>query len=179
MVSFRKVSEEVIHEGTVVTMARGVFEGPGGERFERDLVHHPGAVVVVPLVDDHTALLVRQYRVAAEADLLEIPAGKRDVPGEPTEVTAARELAEEVGRAAGRMDLMARFYNSPGFCDELTWLYLARDLSVVDIDPQGIEEQSMTVEEVRLADVDDLIARGVLVDAKTIIGLTMAIRHLA
>jgi hypothetical protein len=77
------------------------------------------------------------------------------------------------------MDLMARFYNSPGFCDELTWLYLARDLSVVDIDPQGIEEQSMTVEEVRLADVDDLIARGVLVDAKTIIGLTMAIRHLA
>jgi 8-oxo-dGTP pyrophosphatase MutT (NUDIX family) len=156
MVSFRKVSEEVIHEGTVVTMARGVFEGPGGERFERDLVHHPGAVVVVPLVDDHTALLVRQYRVAAEA-----------------------ELAEEVGRAAGRMDLMARFYNSPGFCDELTWLYLARDLSVVDIDPQGIEEQSMTVEEVRLADVDDLIARGVLVDAKTIIGLTMAIRHLA
>jgi 8-oxo-dGTP pyrophosphatase MutT (NUDIX family) len=174
--TFRQVSEYVIHRGTVVTMAQGVFEGPSGERFERDIVRHPGAVVVVPLIDDETALLVRQFRAAAGRELLEVPAGKRDVDGEATEVTAGRELAEEVGRAAGRIDLLARFYNSPGFCDELTWLYLARDLTVVEIDPQGIEERSMSVEEVRLADVDGLIARGELLDAKTIIGLTLA-RH--
>jgi 8-oxo-dGTP pyrophosphatase MutT (NUDIX family) len=176
-VSFRQLSEEVIYRGTVVTMARGTFEAPGGERFERDLVHHPGAVVVVPLVDDETVLLVRQYRVAAGRELLEVPAGKRDVPGEPTEVTAARELAEEVGRSAQRLDLLARFYNSPGFSDEFTWLYLARDLSPVDVDPQGVEEEAMTIEEVRLADVDGLMAGGELVDAKTIIGLSLTMRY--
>ena len=63
--------------------------------------------------------MVRQFRAAVDDDLLEIPAGKRDVDGEPTEVTAARELAEEVGRRAGRLELLARFYNSPGFSDEL------------------------------------------------------------
>lgn len=175
---FRRVHEETIYRGTVVTMAHGTFEGPDGDRFERDIVHHPGAVVVVPLVDDHSVLLVRQYRAAIGRELLEVPAGKRDVAGEATEVTAARELAEEVGRAAGRIDLLARFYNSPGFSDEFTWLYLARDLTVVDLDPQGVEEQAMTVEEVRLADIDDLIARGELVDAKTIIGLTLTARRL-
>jgi ADP-ribose pyrophosphatase len=111
--------------------------------------------------------------------MLELPAGKRDVPGEATEVTAARELAEEVGRAAGRIELVAEFYNSPGFCDEHTWLYLARDLRVVDLDRQGIEEQSMTVEEVLLADVPGLIATRELTDAKTIIGLLLAMRHVA
>jgi 8-oxo-dGTP pyrophosphatase MutT (NUDIX family) len=178
-VSFRKLSEEVIHQGAVVTMARGVFEGPDGERFEREIVHHPGAVVVVPLADDDTVLLVRQYRAAIGREMLEVPAGKRDVAGEPTEVTAVRELAEEVGRAAGRIDLLAQFYNSAGFSDELTWLYLARDLREVPLDRQGIEEQSMTIEEVRLADVDDLIAAGDLCDAKTIIGLTLTMRRLA
>jgi ADP-ribose pyrophosphatase len=175
---FRRLSEETIYRGTVVTMAHGVFEGPAGERFERDIVRHPGAVVVVPLVDDRSVLLVRQYRAAIGRALLEVPAGKRDVAGEATEVTAARELAEEVGRAAGRIDLLARFYNSPGFSDEFTWLYLARDLTVVDVNPQGVEEQSMTVEEIRLADIDDLIATGELIDAKTIIGLALTARRL-
>jgi 8-oxo-dGTP pyrophosphatase MutT (NUDIX family) len=177
-VSFVPLGEEVIYRGSVVTMARGFFEGPAGDRFERDIVHHPGAVVVVPLVDDTTVLLVRQFRAAAGQEILELPAGKRDVAGEPTEVTAARELAEEVGRVAARIDLLGRFYNSPGFCDEFTWMYLARDLTVVAVDPQGIEEQTMTVEEVRLADVDALIAAGELVDAKTIIGLTLTMRKL-
>jgi 8-oxo-dGTP pyrophosphatase MutT (NUDIX family) len=178
-VTFHQTGEEVVYRGSLLTLVTGQFEAPGGERFERDIVRHPGAVVVVPLVDDDTVLLVRQYRAAAGQDLLEVPAGKRDVTDEPTEVTASRELAEEVGRAAGRIDLLARFYNSPGFCDELTWLYLARDLTVVDVDPQGIEEQSMRIEEVRLADVDGLIARGELIDAKTIIGLALTQRRLA
>jgi 8-oxo-dGTP pyrophosphatase MutT (NUDIX family) len=177
-VSFRQLSEEIIHRGTVVTMASGLFEGPGGERFQRDVIHHPGAVAVVPLIDESTVVLVRQFRAAADQLVLEIPAGKRDVVDEPTGVTAVRELAEEVGRVAGRIELLGRFYNSPGFCDELTWLYLARDLTVVDVDPQGVEEQAMTLEEVRLDDVDALIASGELVDAKTIIGLTLTMRRL-
>ena len=81
---------------------------------------HPGAVVVVPVDADGNALLVRQYRVAAGRDLLEVPAGKRDVPGEPPEVTASRELEEEIGRRAGRLRLLCEFFNSPGFTDEHT-----------------------------------------------------------
>jgi 8-oxo-dGTP pyrophosphatase MutT (NUDIX family) len=177
-VAFRRVSEETAYRGTLVTVARGQFEAPGGETFERDVIHHPGAVVVVPLVDDRTALLVRQYRAAIDREILEVPAGKRDVDGEPTEVTAARELEEEVGRRAGRLELLAEFYNSPGFCDEHSWLYLARDLTEVPDSRQGLEEQEMTLHEVPLAQVDSLIESGELVDAKTILGLSLAMRRL-
>jgi ADP-ribose pyrophosphatase len=176
--AFRKVGEDVIYVGPVITVAQGHFESPDGRPFDRDLVHHPGAVVVVPMVDDETVLLVRQYRAAVQADVLEVPAGKRDVADEPPEITAVRELAEEVGRSAGSMELIARFYNSPGFSDEYTWLYLARDLSIVADDRQGIEEESMTVEEIKLDDIDRLLAGGEITDAKTIIGLLLAARRL-
>lgn len=160
--------------GAVISVARGTFDSPNGERFEREIVHHPGAVVVVPLAADGTVVLVRQFRAAINGDLLEIPAGKRDVPGEDPATTAARELAEEVGLVAGRLELLARFYNSPGFSDEFSWCYLAQDLEDVDNDLQGIEEQHLRIERVALADVGQLIARGEIVDAKTIIGLTLA-----
>ena len=174
MPPFRKVSETEVFRGTLVQVAQAVFEGPDGHRFERDVVHHPGAVVVVPLLDHETVVMVRQFRAAVGKELLEIPAGKRDVHGEATEVTAQRELAEEIGRRAGSLELLARFYNSPGFCDEFTWLYMARDLDPVPVDRQGAEEQFMTIEEVKLASVPALVASGEIVDAKSIIGLSLA-----
>jgi ADP-ribose pyrophosphatase len=170
---FRKVGETEVHRSSLIRVTSARFEGPDGSQFERDIVHHPGAVVVVPLTADETVLMVRQFRAAVDRDLLEVPAGKRDVAGEATEVTAARELAEEVGRRAGRLELIARFYNSPGFSDELSWLYLAQDLTVVPQDRQGAEEQHMTVEEVPLAAVPAMIRSGEIVDAKSIIGLSL------
>ncbi|MDQ6784614.1 MAG: NUDIX hydrolase [Actinomycetota bacterium] len=178
MDGFRKLTETEIWRSPLLRLTKGRFVSPGGEEFERDIVHHPGAVVVVPMVDDHRAVVVRQYRAAIDAELLELPAGKRDVDGEAPEVTAARELNEEVGRSAGRLDLLARFYNSPGFSDELSHVYLARDLSKVGNDLQGIEERHMQEEEISLDDLDDLLASGAIVDAKTIIGLTLAARAL-
>jgi ADP-ribose pyrophosphatase len=172
--SFRKVSETELLRLSLVQVATGIFEGPDGTCFERNLVHHPGAVVIVPLTSSGHVVMVRQYRAAVDQELLELPAGKRDVDGEPTETTAERELAEEIGRRPGRLDLLARFYNSPGFCDEHTWLYLARDLSEVPDDRQGEEERYMTVVEVPLDDVPGLIERGELIDAKSIIGCTLA-----
>lgn len=177
MSGFRRVAEEPLYTGSLISVARETFEDPGGERFEREVVHHPGAVVVVPLSERGTVLMVRQYRAAVGAELLEVPAGKRDVAGEPTEVTAQRELAEEVGRRSGRLELLARFYNSPGFCDEHTWLYLARDLDTVPTDPQSAEERQMTVEEVPLADTPGLVAAGEIVDAKSIVGLCLALER--
>lgn len=175
---FRLVDEETIHQGAVIRTASGTFEAPDGTRFQRDLVHHPGAVAVVALQEDRSVVLVRQYRAAIDRWLLEIPAGKRDVPGEAPEVTAGRELAEEVGRRAGRLERLATFHNSAGFSDEYTWLYLATDLTETPLDRQGVEEQSMTVETVPLSAVDDLIASGELTDAKTVIGLLLTQRRL-
>jgi ADP-ribose pyrophosphatase len=171
---FRKVGDRTRYQGSLFRVATVEYEAPDGGRFERDIIHHPGAVVVVPVTDEGRVMMVRQFRAAVGEDLLEVPAGKRDVAGEPTEVTAARELAEEVGRKAGRLELLARFYNSPGFCDEFTHLYLARDLREVPLDRQGFEEQEMTVEEVLLDDVPGLVAAGRLVDAKSILGVALA-----
>lgn len=174
---FRRTAEQEIYQGAVITLGVGTFVGPDGQPFERDVVHHPGAVSVVPLVGDEF-VLVRQYRAALDHDLLEIPAGKRDVPGEPPEETAHRELVEEVGYRAGRLVKLAEFYNSPGFSDEHSHTFLGLDLAAVPASAQGIEEEHMTIERVALDDVPEMIASGELVDAKTIIGLTLALRHL-
>ncbi|MBV9660486.1 MAG: NUDIX hydrolase [Acidimicrobiales bacterium] len=171
---FRLLREETVFEGSLITVGAAQFEAPDGTRFDRELVHHPGAVVVVPVTSEGRVVMVRQFRAAIGRDLLEVPAGKRDVEGEPTETTAERELMEEVGRRAGSMELIACFYNSPGFCDEYTWLYLARDLAAIPHDPQGAEERHMVIEEVSLDDVPRLIAAFEIVDAKTIIGLCLA-----
>ena len=176
--TFTKLDERSIYEGAVISVAVGRFAGPDGDPFERDVVHHPGAVSAVPLLADGTVVLVRQYRAALDEDLLEIPAGKRDVVGEEPSLTAARELEEEIGMRAGRLELLAEFYNSPGFSDEHSYVFLAEDLVETETDLQGIEEQHLVVERVALTDVPAMIADGRLRDAKTIIGLTLAMRTL-
>lgn len=179
MTQFRKVDESELIRGPVISVGVARFTAPDGASFERQVVHHPGAVVVVPLLDRDTVVLVRQFRAAIDGELLELPAGKRDVEGEPTETTASRELAEEIGYRPGRLHLLARFYNSPGFSDELSHLYLAEDLQPVGRSAAGIEEGHMSVHEVGLADVPRLIATGEIIDAKTIIGLALTREHLA
>jgi ADP-ribose pyrophosphatase len=158
-----------------------VLQAPDGDVANRVVVRHPGAVVVVPVVGDNlAALLVRQYRVATGTELLEVPAGKRDVDGEPPATTAARELEEEIGFAPGRLVKLAEFYNTPGFCDEYTHLYAALDL--IDTDgpaPTSLEEKHMRVEQVALADIEMLIEGRRLIDAKSIIGLLLARQYLA
>ena len=172
---FAPVDERAIWAGSVITVAEGTFVDPDGDTFTRDIVRHPGAVSVVPLLDDGRVVLVRQYRAACDRQLLEIPAGKRDVAGEPPQQAARRELAEEVGYRAAELDELACFYNSAGFSDEYSHVYLARGLQAVDRDVQGVEERFMAVETVDLSAVPDMIADHELVDAKTIIGLTLAL----
>ncbi|MDQ4098432.1 MAG: NUDIX hydrolase [Actinomycetota bacterium] len=178
MSGFSKLSERLVFRGALVSVAEATFYGPDGKTFTRDVVHHPGAVDVVPVLEDgeggYTVVMVRQYRAAADRELLEIPAGKRDVTGEAVEVTAARELEEEIGMRAGRLELLGRFLNSPGFSDEESFLFLAQDLTPCTSSAQGVEEQHMTIERIPLADVPGLVARGELLDAKSIIGLLLA-----
>jgi 8-oxo-dGTP pyrophosphatase MutT (NUDIX family) len=179
---FRKLGETEHfrgHSAAPIWVGEGEFEAPDGSRFTRDIVHHPGAVSVVPVLDDGRAVLVRQYRAPLDREILEIPAGKRDVEGEAPEVTARRELEEEVGLRADRVELLLEFYNSPGFCDEHSYSFLATGLTECAKAPVGVEESAMQIEYVLLDDVPALVASGELVDAKSIIGLLAARDKLA
>jgi ADP-ribose pyrophosphatase len=174
---FRVVGSEPLLDAGFLTVARLHVRGHGGEEFDRHVVHHPGAVVVVPVIGAD-AVLVRQWRVATGRELLEVPAGKRDVDGEAPEATANRELEEEIGYHAGRLELLCEFYNSPGFTDEYTYLFLATQLEARTRAAVSAEEAAMTIERVPLARVDALIRDRELIDAKSIIGLLLARLHL-
>jgi ADP-ribose pyrophosphatase len=175
---FRVLSSSTLCDAGFLSVSRSRVAGPDGEEFDRHVVHHPGAVVVVPVVEGNV-ILVRQWRVATGRELLEVPAGKRDVDGEAPEETARRELVEEIGFHAGRLDRLCEFYNSPGFCDEYTHLYLATELEPRPRAAVSAEEAAMTIEQVALDDVDTLVATGAIVDAKSIIGLLLARRFIA
>ena len=105
---------------------------PSGARVERDVVDHPGAVGVVALDEQDRVLLIRQYRLPVDGYLFELPAGLRDVDGEPPMLTAQRELVEEAGYVAGQWSVLVDFFNSPGGSTEAFRCYLARDLTEVD-----------------------------------------------
>ena len=171
---FQQLGERTIHEGAVIRLAEGSFAAPDGTGFERDIVRHPGAVAVVPLDDRGYVTLVRQFRAALGRLVIEIPAGKRDVEGEAPEVTAGRELVEEVGLSAGSLDLLSTFHNSVGFCDEACAVYLATGLTPAEPDHDGIEERFLEVLHLPLGDAVQLVEDGVVTDAKTVIGLLLA-----
>ena len=179
MTDFRVVDSTTRAATSFLELVTVRVADPDGGTLTRDVVRHPGAVAVVPLVGADVVLL-RQWRAATGRTLLEIPAGKRDVVGEAPEATAARELEEEIGRRPGRLTKLAEFYNSPGFCDEYTHLYLASDLS--EAAPRhGVtaEELHMAIEPHPLDAVPGLIASQELIDAKSIIGLLLTRDHLA
>jgi ADP-ribose pyrophosphatase len=176
---FRVLGSSTLCDAGFLTLTRKRVAGPDGAEFDRHVVHHPGAVVVVPVDDDGSVLMVRQYRVAVGGDLLEVPAGKRDVDGEPPIATAARELQEELGRTPTTLTALCEFYNSPGFTDEYTYLFLATGLVAAERTATSAEESAMTIERVALDDVERRIAAREIVDAKSIIGLLLARRYLA
>lgn len=177
---FRRIGERHRFEGGFFSVVSGTFVAPNGFTFERTLVRHPGAVCAVPLEEDgRHVLMVRQYRAAVEEPILELPAGKRDVEGEDPKVCVARELVEEIGRQAGRITEIAHFLNSPGFSDEETICYLAEELVECEREAHGTEEEHMTIERISLDDLEELMASGDLIDAKSIIALYAARSALA
>jgi ADP-ribose pyrophosphatase len=146
----------------------------GGRTYARDVVHHPGSAVIVPVFDDGTVGFVRQYRHPALRYLLEVPAGKLN-KGERPEAGAARELEEELGIVCANLLKLTEFYVSPGFCEEKMWIYLATGLTET---AQRLDEDEI-VEKVLLpfSSALEMIGSGELEDAKTIIGLLLAAPH--
>ena len=168
---------EPVYEGRVITLRRDTVAMPGGGTSVREVVDHPGAVVVVALDDDDQVVLLRQYRHPVGTHLWELPAGLRDADGEPPLETGKRELAEEAELAADRWSLLTTTYSTPGFCDEMVLVYLAEGLRPA-ARPEGFvvehEELDMTVERVPLADAVQRIYDGDIRNASAVIGLLAA-----
>jgi 8-oxo-dGDP phosphatase len=168
---FHVASERPAWSGRRLDVAVVEVAGPDGERHEREVVHHPGAVAVAPVHEDGTITLVRQYRAALDTEMWEIPAGLRDVADEPTDETARRELVEEAGLQAERLEHLVTFHNSPGFSDEAVVVYAATGLTEVPDDRQGAEEEHMVVARVPLSEALAMVDDGRITDAKTVIAL--------
>jgi ADP-ribose pyrophosphatase len=161
---------KTIYKGRVVTLNLERTILPNGLEVELEVVRHPGAAAVVPMKDASTVVLIRQYRLAAGGFIYEIPAGKLN-PGEDPLACAARELEEEIGYRAERIDKLATFFTAPGFTDEVMHLYVARGLI------RGAQcldrDEVLEVVELPLEKALGQIQDGTIRDAKSMIGLHM------
>ncbi len=145
-----------------------------GQRIERDIVRHPGAVLIVPCLPDDQLVLIRNQRVAVDDTLWEFPAGTAE-SGEPAIDTARRELIEETGYRCSSIEPLGRFYTSPGFADELMHVFIATGLTHVG---QQLEAHEQIDVEVRSrAEVLAMIAHGTIVDGKSIAAMLMLQQH--
>ncbi|MEV4060786.1 NUDIX hydrolase [Nonomuraea dietziae] len=162
-------------KGYVIGVRTDTVRMPGDEVADRDYVVHPGSVAVLALDEDDRVLLIRQYRHPTRHLLWELPAGIRDVEGEPLAATAARELAEEAGYQAGTWHTLVDLYTSPGMSDERIRVFLARDLSKVEIDfDRRHEEFDMPVEWVPLSDAVERALMGMIHNSPTVAGILAA-----
>lgn len=171
------VATTTLAHGGIADFVADDIETPDGERIRREYVAHPGAVGVIALDDQQRVALVRQYRHAVRHRLIEPPAGLLDVAGEDYLLAAQRELAEEVGLAAGRWAVLVDLFTTPGITSESLRIYLARDLIDVDA-PEGFvrsgEEAHMDTVWVTLADLVDAVLGGRLHNPTVVAGVLAA-----
>jgi ADP-ribose pyrophosphatase len=162
-------TRDVAHIG-FLNVATLEMRGPDGSISERIAVRHPGAVAVLA-IDGDDVILIRQYRAAVDRALLEVPAGKLDVAGEPAVDTAARELEEEIGMRPGRIESIVGFFTTPGFTNEHIELFLATDLVPVPHAPHGPEEEAAEIVRIPISEVRALLTGGAVADVKTLVAL--------
>ncbi|MCM3735931.1 NUDIX hydrolase [Bacillus cytotoxicus] len=166
----RTVATEPIFAGRVIKVRVDEVVLPNGETSKREIVNHPGAVAIIVITDDGKIVLVEQYRKAMEKALVEIPAGKLE-QGEKPEVTAIRELEEETGYICDNMELITSFYTSPGFADEIVYVYEATGLKKKEDKADLDEDEFVELMEVSLEEALQLIKEQRIHDAKTMFAI--------
>jgi ADP-ribose pyrophosphatase len=164
----RTLESQQIYKGREVSLRVDTVELLSGRRTKREVVEHADCVVVVALDSEDNVLLVRQLRHPVERVLLEIPAGGIE-PGEEPSDSANRELEEETGRRAQKLERLGGFYSSPGFCTEYLHLFLATELG--EAKPLAYEDEIIEVVPIPLREIPNLIASGEICDAKSVAGL--------
>lgn len=170
----RTISSHRVFEGKILKLRVDTVELPDGRTSRREIVEHRGAVVIAAVDSNRNVLLVRQFRKAVEDELLELPAGTLD-PGETPEACALREIQEETGFKAGKLESLGGFYSAPGFLTEYLHLFLATEL---EPSPRAADEdEDIELVTTHLSQVPRLIAAGEIRDAKSVAGLLRVLRE--
>jgi ADP-ribose pyrophosphatase len=164
-----------VYAGRIINLRIESITMPNGVCVELEIVRHPGGAAIVALDSDNRVCLLRQYRHAAGGWIWELPAGKLEA-GEAAETTAARELVEEAGLHAARWERLGELIATPGFCDEIIHLFLARDLT--DVQSQPEEHELFELHRIPLEAAIGLVHDGTIYDAKTMLGLMLAAHRL-
>jgi ADP-ribose pyrophosphatase len=165
-----KISTESIYEGKIFDVSLDRVR-EGEIEYEREIILHDGSAVIVPVFDDNTVALVKLYRHPAEKYLFEIPAGSLEKDESP-EIGAHRELEEEIGVTAGKLEKLSEFFVSPGFLSEKMFVFLATDLSETT---QNLEDDELIeIEKFTFEQAFEMIRKNEIEDAKTMIGLILA-----
>ncbi|HUP28001.1 MAG TPA: NUDIX hydrolase [Chloroflexia bacterium] len=166
----KKLSSRTVYKGKLFKVVKETVRLPDGRERPREIVQHPGAVAMVPVDADGKLIMVRQYRRAANAVLLEIPAGTRE-PDEDAPTCAIRELMEETGYRARILTRLGGFFSAPGFCTEFLDCYLLQDLSEERADAD--DDENIEIEKLTLQEATEAIRKGEIRDAKSIAGILM------
>ena len=168
MEQIKRIDRKLIHKGSILDIYEDTMQLPNGNIEKWDFVsHRMGAACVLAVKPDGKILMVRQYRNALERETLEVPAGKRDSVNEDTSICAARELEEETGYRAGKIEKLLSLKSTVAFCDELIDVYLATDLEKVG-EQQLDEAEDIGIEAWELRDLMDMCYAGTIQDAKTV-----------
>lgn len=167
----KQLDRKVIYSGKVFDLIVDRVEYPSGKNGVREIAHHPGGAVTVPLFEDGQVLLVKQLRYPLGKHIYELPAGKLG-PGEDPQAAAARELEEETGYIADHLERLVSMYTTPGFCDEELHIFLATHLHE---SPSGHKREEgefgMTIERIPMVRAISMVEAGEIKDSKTIVGL--------
>ncbi|MFF1944503.1 NUDIX domain-containing protein [Rhodococcus qingshengii] len=168
---FDTLGSKTVYTGVIIALRVDTVAMPGGQRADREVVEHHGAVAVVALDEHDNLVLIHQYRHPLGHRLWEIPAGLLDAPGESPVEAAARELGEETGLGADRWSVLVDVALSPGFTDEAVRVFLAEGLHEVERDDPEHEEADLEISRVPLADAVDMALRGDIVNATAVSGI--------
>lgn len=172
----KTIKTEEIFQGRIIKVRVDEVSLPDGSRSTREIVEHSGAVAILAVDDENNVWMVEQYRKAVERVLLEIPAGTLEDNEDPLEC-ARRELAEETGFRADKWDKVLNYYSAPGFCNEQLHIFLARDLTPGETNPDA--DEFLRVKKVPLKEAYDLIFAGQIQDGKSIIAIQYACKNVA
>ncbi len=175
MPNYQLLKSEIVYPGRAFTIRRDHLRLPDGHETKFDIVEHHGSVIILPVDADGNLLFVRQYRHAAGLDLLELPAGTLD-EGEAPEACAGREVREETGMAAGKLEHLGGFYLAPGYSTEYMNVYLATDLHHDPLEADA--DEFLSVERIPVEEALAIATRGELPDAKSLAAFTLALPRL-
>ncbi len=166
--NFRILGDETRASGAIIDFVDVSLQSPDGSVHSRDVIRHPGGVGVLPMIGEEV-VLVRQYRVALDTPILEIPAGRLE-PGEAPHTAGERELSEELGMT-GRLVPLGALHVSPGYTDEIIHLFAAVDIVASDREPEGAEEIEAQIIRLPFTEALEMVGDGRITDAKTQVAL--------